>query len=171
MFLYILINNILISPEISICILFLQCFSFCLTQYFGVIYSSTYCNIVKIIFQYAIHTFHYFPSSSNWRDKMFILVYPTWLFKFLAWCIDMFNHLLIIYFIHSMVLPNYIWFCYILTANIFKFLSSHKYYWRQIYLSRYIHVFLYLVLSNWMLQYHVLPIFTQSLSPQFVWWD
>ena len=67
---YNLINNILISLEISICSCFLQCFSFCLTQYFGVRYSSVYYNIAKTVFQYAIHTFHYFLSSSNWHDNI-----------------------------------------------------------------------------------------------------
>ena len=47
---------------------------------------------------------------------------------------------------------------YILTENIFV-LSSHKYYLKQIYLSRYIEVCLYLLLCNQMLQ-RSLTIFT-----------
>ena len=56
--------------------------------------------------------------------------------------------------LNGMVLPNCIWFCYILTANIFKF---------------YHEVFLNLVLSNQKLQRHFLIIFTSvSFSSVFV---
>ena len=54
------IDNISSSPEILICSWFLQCFSLCSAQYFGVISSSSYSIIANMIFQYPKHTFHLF---------------------------------------------------------------------------------------------------------------
>ena len=56
-----------------------------------------------------------------------------------------------------------------ITAHLVAwYLSTHKCYLKQIYLSQYIEVRLYLVLSNQMLQHHSLTIFTQSVFSQFV---